>query len=102
MTVARKVFLVLMTYVCALILTYLFPEQIDRRDYARAVAAYTENPTQEKEAALRSQRQMNERIHVMDSAALSAVLVATGFGIWGGRRFMRRLAHRTSPHDAGQ
>ena len=91
-----------MTYVCAFILTYLIPEQIDRRDYTRAVVAYTENSTQENEAALRAQRRVNERIHLRDTAVLSAVLVAVGFGIWSGRRFMTRLAHRSNPHDPGQ
>jgi hypothetical protein len=102
MTVARKVSFLLMTYVCAFILAYLMPEQIDRQDYARAVVAYTQNPTQENEAALRNQRQVNERIHLMNSAALSAVPVAVGFGIWSGRRLMTRLTHQAGPRDLRQ
>ncbi len=62
MIVVRKASFLIMTYVCAFILTYLIPEQIDRRDYTRAVVAYTENSTQENEAALRAQRRVNESI----------------------------------------
>jgi hypothetical protein len=85
----------LVAYVCAVILAYLVPEQIDWREYARAVVAYTQNPTQENEVALRAERRVNDRIHLRDSAVLGLVLVAVGYGIWSGRRLVTRLAHRT-------
>ncbi len=92
MGAARKVSYLLATCLCAFILAYLFPEQIDRRDYTGAVAAYTENPTQENEAALRNQRQVNERIHLRDSAILGLGLAGLGCGIWRGHRFVIRLS----------
>src|ERR1700674_2036661 len=70
MTVVRKVCYLLLGYVCAFILAYLIPEQIDRRDDARAVVSYARDPTQENEAALRAERRENERVPLRDSAAL--------------------------------
>jgi hypothetical protein len=102
MTVARKVSFLLMTYVCAFILAYLMPEQIDRQEYARAVVAYTQNPTQENEAALKTERRINDRIHLRDSAVLGLAMVAVGYGIWSARRLVTRLAHRTGPGDLRQ
>ena len=91
-----------MTYVCAVVLAYSIPEQIDRPDYTRAVVAYTRNRTQENEATLRAQRRVNERTHLKDSAVLGLILVALGYGIWSGRRLMTRLTHRTGPSDLHQ
>jgi ferric-dicitrate binding protein FerR (iron transport regulator) len=102
MSVVRKASYLFMAYVCAVILAYLIPEQIDRRDYARAVVAYTQNPTQGNEAALQAERRVNDRIHLRDSAAFGLVLVTLGYGIWSGRRLMTRLKHRTGPGDLRQ
>ncbi len=95
MSPVRRVSYLLVAYICAVILAYLVPEQNDRRDYARAVVAYTQNPTKETEVALRTQQRLNDRIHLRDSAVLGFVLVAVGYGIWSGRTLVTRLTHPT-------
>jgi hypothetical protein len=99
MTVVRKAGYLLLAYFCAFILANLIPEQIDRREYAIAIDAYTRDPTPENEVALRAQRRENERLRLRDSAILSLVLVVVGYGIWGGSRLVIRLVHRTHPRD---
>src|SRR6266404_7224530 len=99
MTVVRKAGYFLLAYFCAFILANLIPEQIDRREYAIAVDAYTRDPTPENEVALRAQRRENERLHLRDTAILGLVLVVVGYGIWGGSRLVIRLVHRTDPRD---
>ena len=93
MILLRKVCYFVLAYVCAFVLAFLIPEQIDRQEYARAVVAYTRSPTQENKAVLVAQRRENDRLHLRDSAVLGVVLVVVGYGIWGGRRFIKR-AHR--------
>ena len=102
MSPVRKASCLLVAYVSAVILAYLVPEQIDRRDYTQAVVAYTRNPTQENEAALRAQRRVNERMHLRDSTVLGLILVAVGYGAWSGRRLVMRLTHRTGSGDKTQ
>ena len=97
MNLVRDMRYLLMAYGCPFVLAYLIPEQIDRREYAQAVVAYAQNPTQENEAGLRSERGANEHIHLRHSAVLGFVLVGIGYGIWSGRRLMTRLTHRTRP-----
>jgi len=99
MSMVRKTCYLLVMYVCAVILAYLIPEQIDRGDYARAVVAYTQNPTPENEAALGTERRVNDRIHLRDSAVFGLMLVAVGYGIWSGRGLVTRLMHRTGSDD---
>lgn len=97
MVVARRAGYLLPAYVCAFILAYLIPEEIDRPDFARAVGAYVRNPTQGSQVALEAQRRENDRIHLRDSAAAGLVLLGVGYGIWGGRRLMKRHASRSAP-----
>ena len=102
MAVVRKACYFLLAYSCAFILANLIPEQIDRREYAIAVDAYTRGPTPENEVALRAQRRENELAHLRDTAMMGLVLVVLGYGILGGRRLMTRRPQRTSPNGSRQ
>jgi hypothetical protein len=95
MTVVRKAGYFLLAYFCAFILANLIPEQVDRREYAIAVDAYTRDPTAENEVALRVQRRENVLAHLRDNAMIGFVLVVLGYGIWGGSRLVKPLVHQT-------
>lgn len=102
MAVGRRAGYLLLAYVCAFILAYLIPEEIDRQDYARAVDAYVRDPTQANQVALEAQRRENDRVHVRDSAVIGLLLVVVGSGIWGGIRLMKDRARRTDSQDSSR
>jgi hypothetical protein len=99
MRLAKIVLRYLAAYAIALILVFLIPEHIHRRDFDRAFFIWTKNRSAQNEAALRAEQHKNEIIHLEDSAVIALVVVIIAAGTYLIVRFVKRSVSGAKTRD---
>ena len=90
MRLAKILLRYLAAYAIVLILVFLMPEHIHRRDFDRAFFIWMKDRTAQNEAALRTEQHKNEIIHLQDSAVIALVVVIIGSATYLILRFVKR------------
>ncbi|SRR6266436_504540 len=94
MRLAKILLRYLAAYAIVLILVFLMPEHIHRRDFDRAFFIWMKDRTAQNEAALRTEQHKNEIIHLQDSAVIALVVVINWLGNLPDPSFCETLCQR--------